>query len=305
MPIEIDIIICTEPGELESKSLMLINSIRKWGGELKNANIYSYSPRNLGELHYKTIQYFQDYSVNFNNEILNNEFQNYPLANKPIVCSYHEMNSKADLIIFIDSDSFFLEAPWTIPKLLHGQISLRPVDVINIGADINLSNANGAYWQSIYSLLGVEPHRTVNSTICNSEIFEYYNSGFIISTQSNGLFQRWKSNFIDVMRLGHEPTNGTFFIEQSVLSATISSMNLDVIPLSKYLNVPVHIKRKFSNFTYQIDDVNQISHLHYHDVFSREEKFQIFEKIFSSHSQIDLIINDLKKFDFLDFTRRH
>lgn len=268
---KIEIIICTESGYLEAQSKLLIYSIRKFGGIIKDADIFSYKPRKGKSLKKSTIAFFEKYNVVNNDLELNRDYPNYPLANKPIVCAHREELSLADILIFLDSDAFFLHSPDFITNIKPGQLFMRPVDVKNIGTDILFSDTNGGYWQKLYNELGVHNHRTINTTVDNKEILEYYNSGMIVSTVSNGLFKNWKINFDRVMSMKLKPNQGLFFVEQSVLSATISEMKLKVSPLPKEFNFPIHMSENVKNPSYLIDRLSDVGHVHYHKIFKNKE----------------------------------
>lgn len=292
----IEIIICTESGYLEAQSKLLIYSIRKFGGIIKNADIYSYNPRKGKPLNKSTIKFFEEHKVK-NIEIhLNKDYINYAFANKPIVCAHREKLTKADVLIFLDSDTFFLKSPDFISDIKAGELFMRPVDSKGIGTDKQFTDDNASYWKNIYKNIGVKNHKTINTTLDNKEILEYYNAGMIITHVSNGLFKKWKLNFDKIMSKKIKPKLGIFFVEQSVLSATISSMSLLVNPLPKEFNCPIHLIQNIKNPSYSIDKISDIKHVHYHKIFNNKEGVNPLYEEFSKFENGSIINNKLKEF---------
>jgi len=313
---KIEIIICTENGYLEAMSKLLVYSIRHFGGILKDAHIFSYKPRKGKALKKSTIAFFEKHHVNYIDLQLNKKYANYPLANKPIICAHRENQSNSDVLIFLDSDAFFLNYPVFLQNINRGEVLIRPVHTLNIGSDKFFSSPNGEYWKGLYHELRVSRHETVFTTIDNKEILEYYNSGMVISQVSNGLFQNWHNNFEKVMDLNLIPNQGRFFVEQSVLSATISAMDLNVKILPKEYNCPVHLMDNCQNPAFKIDDFRDLVHIHYHKVFMDSNGVNpFFEKLneFKEGALINekivkfgVLIGVLKKtqYDFADRVRR-
>ena len=75
-----EIIICTEKGILESKSKLLVYSIRKFGGRFKDIPIFSYQPRKDFKISNDTISFFKKNNVEIIDLDLNKEYKNYSLA---------------------------------------------------------------------------------------------------------------------------------------------------------------------------------------------------------------------------------
>lgn len=265
---KIEIIICTEAGHLEAQAKLLIYSIRKYSGILKDATIYSYKPRLGKALAKSTLDFFSENNVVFRDVLLNTKYKNYPLANKPLVCAYHEKNSTADVLLFLDSDTYFLQSPDFLYALKPDSLFIRPVDDKIVGSNADFSDENGSYWRQMYEALGVTETKTICTTIDNQEILAYYNSGFVATSTKIGLFQKWCRNFEHMMHLKLMPPKGVFFVEQSVLSATIVAMKIKVQEIPKAFNFPLHQAHRAKNPNYIMPDFSEIGHVHYHKIYT-------------------------------------
>lgn len=263
-PASLEIVICTEKGALEEMSCLLVASIRSLPYPWNKTPIYSYQPRKSFEISDKTRDFFKRYNVHFSDFNLNQDFIEYPLANKPIVCAYHESVSKADRLLFIDSDTIFINPPVLLEQL-QGDVKIRPVDLCTnkMPTDKNFSSGDATYWSSLYKLLKIERRETVISTIDNQEILEYYNSGFVCVNRKKQVFSRWLENFKSVMAERLVPDNGQYFVEQTTFSATVAQMNLKVDILPKDYNFPVsyYIKKWRGFYPFSLGDR---VHIHYH-----------------------------------------
>lgn len=276
----IEIIICTERGPLEGMSKLLVWSLRNNGGSFSNIPIYTYMPRNYNQkLSNETLSFFEQNEVVIIDEILNKKYTSYPLANKPLSCAHRESNTKADYLIFLDSDSLFLSEPYLFSNLVVSDFFVNPVDFNTIGTNSTFSRGEYQYWSSLYKMLNVKRRRSVKTTVDKERILEYYNSGFIISKTSRGIFNHWLENFERVMASSLRPDRGVFFVEQSVLSATISQLEIEVTPLGKYYNFPVdsYNKRWSGFYPYSLSSA---IHVHYHKtLFNRLHRIRFLKKL--------------------------
>ena len=273
-----EIIICTEEGHLEKMAKLLVYSIRNLTGEFRNTPIYSYQPRKNNKVSKETKKFFEDNDVNLIDEPLNTKYNYYPLANKPLACAHREKLSTAKYLLFLDTDTFFLDEPNIYNRLNNIDIALNPVDFNNIGTDINFSSGEKDFWKSLYNLLDIQSRKIVKTNVDKKYVLEYYNSGFILSKKENLLFSRWWKNFDFIMSKKIKPKKGLFFLEQSVFSATVAQMNLDLAQLGKNYNYPLDsYSRKWRGlFPFSLKNVK---HVHYHKLFKDSRRNPINRKL--------------------------
>jgi hypothetical protein len=111
MSLSIAFIACTEPGNLENQSSLLFRSIRTFGGAFRNAPIHSFQPRGGDSLNSETLKLFGELDVIHHEEELNTDFTRFPQTNKVFACAWAEKNLREDLLVFLDSDTVFLNEP--------------------------------------------------------------------------------------------------------------------------------------------------------------------------------------------------
>ncbi len=273
------IILCTEPGVLEGMSQLLAKSIRQFGGRLKDVSIYSIQPREPGSLSSQTIEVFKEYNVQHEHVRLNEKYSDYGFANKVVACDHYARNLSEDYLLFLDSDHVVFNDLRDLVNGPEADVRMRVVNLKGIGTDGNDENAT--YWKALYERLGVEKKAYINTGIGNQRILSYYNGGLIFGRRASGLFQQWKTNFEQIMDSDLRPDEGLFFVEQSTLSATISSMALSVkeLPVTYNYSPETHFHLAQSNAQLTLD---QIHTFHYHRLFrppnkvNLQEDFEVF-----------------------------
>jgi hypothetical protein len=262
----IEIIICTESGYLEPLSKLLAYSLRNFGGKLSHIPIYSYKPRRGPSLAKDTIKFFEQNQVEFIDLVLNKKYADKPYANKLVACNHREKNTNADILIFLDSDTFFLAQPDEFLNMGATDALLRPAGFNNVGTPKSFANDDGEHWKKLYGLLNVRRIREVTTTIDNQKILEYYNSGVIVTNTKNDLFKHWKDNYEKAVEMKLIPRRSVF-LDQTVLSATVAQLELNVKHLGKYYNCPIHRIANSQNELYKLNDFENVVLVHYHKIF--------------------------------------
>lgn len=265
MSIPLAFIICTEPGRLEAQSLMLATSIRKFCGNLKDTPIYSFHPRVGEPISQQTQAAFAALQVIHQQIPINQEFHEYYLANKPLVCAYAEQNIDAEILVFLDSDKCLFAEPteFLLPK--NCNVRVRPEYGQGIGST-GSQDPQEWYWQKLYQVLGVKREIFVNTPIGNKRIRAYWNSGLVAVRRSAGIFTAWKENFTKVMHLDITPPQGIYFVEQSVLSVTLCALadNVEHFSLNYSYPLPLHNRLSPELRLQKWDDITSI---HYFNLF--------------------------------------
>ncbi|MEH2463785.1 hypothetical protein [Nostoc sp.] len=265
MSIPIAFIICTEPGRLEGQSLMLAESIRKFCGELKNTPIYSFHPRVGEPISKQTQQAFETLQVTHQQVPINQEFHEYYLANKPLVCAYAEQYIDAEILVFLDSDKCFFYEPNEFLLPVNCNIRIRPEYGQGIGST-GLRDPQEWYWQKLYEVLNVKREVFVETPIGNKKIRAYWNSGLVAVRRSAGIFTVWKENFEKVMRMNITPPQGIYFVEQSVLSVTLCSLEENIFHFSSAYSYPLPLHNRLSKES-RLKAWDDIVSIHYFNLF--------------------------------------
>jgi len=263
-------VICTEKGNLELYSLLLCESIRKFGGKLSTANIYSFQPRKGTEVSNKTLSKFKELRVTHITEHLNVDFEDYPFSNKIFACKYVEDNFKEEeVIIFLDSDKIIVNPPSEIYEF-NQIIGVRPVEKKGIGFS-SISDDNYNYWQSLEEKFDFKFTNFIQTTVTREDVNPYWNAGFIVGKTNNNVWNLWHETFLSLMSNSLIPKQGKTFMDQVALSIIIEKhFKNETILLNENYNVPCFSKNLIPNIS-----SNSVS-IHYHKLFANSYEEDIF-----------------------------
>ncbi len=255
-------VICTEPGRLESESMLLAASIRKFGGAASDWPILSYQPRATGPLAPRTMQVFEQLDVTHRQVILNTEFTDFPLANKPLSAAHIADTLEYENLVLLDGDKIFLAEPTLLLPPMKKPAAVRPVHKKIMGT--TGTDENAQLWKELYEAFGLTSRRRVNTTLHGENIQAYWNSGLVAAQTSSGLFQRWSELLQQVLR-SEWKQRLSYFAEQIALAMAIDSLELDVEelpPAYNYPGVPGQLGPNGVRLGW-----NDLVTLHYHKIF--------------------------------------
>ena len=205
--------------------------------------------------------------------VLNTQYPNYPLANKPILCEYAEREIDADILVFLDSDLVFFSEPKEFLLPLGYDVGIRPEHHKMIGSE-GASDSNDEYWQYLYHLAGVKnDHRFVTTTVDQKRIRAFWNSGLVAVRRGAGIFTAWKQTVEKLLEVGATINQKNFYYEQSALSATICALESDVWQFSPGYNYPIHSHNQMSEGERR-SNFDQVICIHDHLFRSRKEKYR-------------------------------
>ena len=266
---DLSFIICTEHGDLESKSLLLAESIRNFGGKYKNSPIYSFQPRKGLSISDTTKKIFEKLNVVHCEIDLNKNYPDYPLANKPYTADYAERNIETEILVFCDSDQVVLQAPSALLLSSEYDVGINPVEVKNIGTD-GERDENLEYWLKLYQIADVKTNSFVRTSVTNEKILSYWNSGLVAVRREKKIFNLWRELFDDVMKKELFPRTGRNFVEQSTLSTVIARLGIRVIQLPATYNYPLPYHDKLSKDK-RAANLDELHTLHYHAFFKARD----------------------------------
>ena len=269
-------IICTEAGKLEKKSRLFVESLRNFGGILAKTNVYSISPREKkSQLSERTRTFFKEQNVIHEAVNVNSKYPDYSMANKIYSAAYYENKLTEDLLVFCDSDLLILNSldELLIPK--SKDVAFRVVARKNVGSDGKDTNAD--YWKSLYKILGVNKISFV-TTALGERIFSYFDGGLIVAKKKIGFFNQWKENFEKVMKCGLEPDQGIYFLEQTLIGATYSQMDLNAKKLPISYNYPLLRHHDLLSLGLHLS-IQEINMLHYHRAFDAPKSINVAEHL--------------------------
>ena len=267
------IIIVIEQGDLEQKTKLLIESIRTFGGEIKDAHIWTVKPRRGKSLTDETIRFLKEKKVEYIDIDLNKKWYLYGFANKIYASAYIEQKFGAtyETLVFLDCDTLVVNS---VEKniLANGiNVAIKPAEekFIEISRDDEIT----PFWEMIFHICNVNPDDvwTVTTTVDQKKILACFNAGVIFTRAKTKLFQKWLANFNRLMldaRVYQLIYTEFYLLEQAILAATIvKTLKVEQVKLldNRY-NFPFHFYDRIP----EQDKFKDIKILHYHHLFQED-----------------------------------
>ena len=214
-------VVCVERGALESQALLLVRSLRRFGGRFREAPVHAFSPRSGREPRAATVARLEELGVFHHPRPLNQDFRGYVYANKILACARAEDLLAEDLLVFLDTDTLFTGEPGDLD--LPAGIDFAALPVANARmASQGPGDRNEAYWRGVYRLCGVNGEPFVRAVIDERRIRAYFNSGLVAVRRGAGLFGRWRDDFLRLMQAGHtDGPPGLAGMDEVALAATL------------------------------------------------------------------------------------
>src|SRR5262249_54874240 len=98
------VVVCVEAGKLEHQATRLIESLRRWGGDLGKAPILAVKPRLGPPLTRDTLAAFDRYNVRFVSRLRTDRYEWYHYLNKLYALRWAEELAATDCITLMDCD---------------------------------------------------------------------------------------------------------------------------------------------------------------------------------------------------------
>ena len=256
---EIAFLICVERGRLESEALLLIESLRAWGGAWADAPVYAFAPRPGHHPEPQTIERIEGLGATFVGEPLVERFEEYPTFNKVAVAAWAERELDHEVLVFTDTDAVFTGAP---EELATGDwlVAARPVDRRIAGS--KGKGKGEPYWQRMYEALGVRSEPFVRTAVGQMEIRAYWNSGLIAARRSAGLFVAWEQALAHLFDTGVVFERWPHFMDQLSWAGVTADIHERIRVLSEAYNYPLRHRQTLAPEAAQLD-LDEIVHMHY------------------------------------------
>jgi hypothetical protein len=273
MSVPIAFVMCTEGGQLEQESLLMVESFRRFCGGLKDSPIYSFQVREKNDVSATTIAALASFEVEHRKVVLNTKYPDYPLANKPLLCAYAEEKIDAEILVFLDSDLVFFSEPKEFLLSPEYDVGIRPEHHKMIGSE-GENDPNDEYWQRLYQIAGVKnQERFVTTTVDRKKIRAFWNSGVVAVRRKAGIFTAWKETIEQLIEEGATIDQKNFYYEQSALSATICAKAQNIYSFPPGYNYPIHSHNLIID-SERMTNCEEIVCIHDHFFRERKESYR-------------------------------
>jgi hypothetical protein len=258
-PQPVAFLICVEHGRLESEAVLLMESLREWGGALADAPVYAFAPRPGLQPEPATTERLRSLGATVVDEPLVDRFAEIPTFNKVSVSAWAERNLGHEFLVFTDTDTVFLGEP---AELAGGDwvAAVRPVDRRIAGS--KGKGRNEPFWRKMYAELGVTEEPFTETTVGQMRIRAYWNTGLIAVRRSAGLFTAWEEALGRLFDAEIVQKRWPQFMDQLSWAGVTANLHERVRMLSDAYNYPLRHRQALVPAARDLD-LAEIVHLHY------------------------------------------
>ncbi len=227
-PFPLSFVCCVESGPLEAQTVRMIESLRTWGGALRNAEILAVTPRGGCPLLPSTHAVFRTHGVRHIRERVDPRYAWFGLMNKPKAILVAEREASHDCIVWLDSDTLVLGEPGAV-RLEAGEAFAACPNEKNAGTSGPADPYDG-YWKAICELVGLSlddlPWVTTEET--GERIRCYFNSGVFAFRKGRGLGRHYFDVIVEILDSDvRHPDAGVFYSEQIGLGLAMLRAGLE------------------------------------------------------------------------------
>lgn len=252
-------LLCVEHGRLENESILLLESLRRWGGEAADAPVYAFAPRAGLEPEAETIARLEELGATMVIDPLVERFADIPTFNKVTISAWAERELDHEILVFTDTDAIFLNEP---TELLEGDwdAAVRPVDRRVAGS--KGKGKHEPFWKKMYAELGVKSEPYVETTVGQMRIRAYWNSGLVAARRASGLFGAWERTLERLFDAGIVQKRWPQFMDQLSWAGVTADLGERLRVLSSAYNYPLRHRQALAAHARDLD-LDRIVHIHY------------------------------------------
>ncbi|HEV8631314.1 MAG TPA: sulfotransferase, partial [Thermoanaerobaculia bacterium] len=274
-------VLCIEGNETRDQALLLIESIRAFGGGLAASEILAVAPRQGLGVDADTRARLEALGASYHEEPLNRVCPEYGSANRVYAAAWAAEVCDAEVLFVLDSDTLVLGEPEPLGTACD--LAVRPVDVKG-STTTGAGDPFDGYWRSLCELASasIDALPFVATVFDGLRVRASYNGGYSVVRRSSGILQRTAELFTRSVAADLRPHEGhsghrlfasTGYVSdraneywgsvQAALSIAAWSTTRRVRLLGRRYNVPLHMLADAAHWTEDWRDLHPL-HVHYH-----------------------------------------
>lgn len=235
----------------ETNTLLLVESIRSFAGELANNPIWVFTPESSKDLSKPILDRFEDLEIKLNTFVMDESKLPFFFADtiQAIALAESMAERSTTLLAWQDSNTLVLNEPKEFLLLDTKSLGYRPVHHTLIGS--RYDTPLDPFWTQIYKSCQVPQDRVfpMVTHVDATEIRPYFNAGILITRPTNRLFRIWHDTFVELygktecQQFYQQDKRYEIFVHQAALSGVILSLfpTEELQELSNTYNYPLHL----------------------------------------------------------------
>jgi hypothetical protein len=254
---EVEFALIAETGPLEAQALLLVESLRRYGGRHARAKVTVVSPRPARRPSVQTVRALRRLDAEYLPLEIDGPCPDYPTSWRVHSLATLERRPGPAVLVQLDSDAVFLGDVG--PLCADAPASARPVDVKGMGST-GPGDDYEAYWVALCELAGVDVDALpfVRATVDGARVRATHNGGFVAARRGCGLFALAEELFRRSVDAGLRPHAGRglnvkagvgdvgptgsewWGSAQAVVAVAAAALGFAIGPLDAGVNVPMH-----------------------------------------------------------------
>ena len=238
------------PGHSVLSTLMLISSIREFGGALADSPVWVLFPESLGDFSENEHVKFKDLDVKLIPYDVEDHALKFPFAARVQAAAIAEEMSlgKTELLTWLDSDTLVITEPKELMLSPDKALGYRPVHHKLLG--LAWDEQPDSFWALIYQHCQASPQKEFPMmTHVGEKIRPYFNAGIFVVRPENGLLTRWWQVFQSCYQLPNflpfyeKNSLYAIFMHQAVFTGVLLNMldPAEMQELRPNINYPLHL----------------------------------------------------------------
>ena len=235
----------------ETNALLLIESIRDFGGALAESPIWCLTPQPDKHLSMRFMGRITELGVTIVPLDIDSDVLHFFFAGDIHAAAVAESMAieQTDLLVWLSSNTIVLQEPTDFLLAQNKSLGYRPVHHINIGSlyDSTLD----FFWTLVYQYCRVPEDRIfpMQTHVDGLIIRPYFNAGIVVTRPEKHLFRAWRELFFDVYQkpklkeIYEQDQRYRIFAHQAILSGIILSnlTSREMQELPRTYNYPLHL----------------------------------------------------------------
>ncbi len=239
---DVTFIACVESGPLETQTVLMAESLRRWGGRFAECPVLAITPRKGAPLRPDTREAFDRLGVAWISFDYQHEADWYGPMNKPVALAHGEELATTGTVVWMDSDTLVVGEPEQLELGRDADFaaipSSRRLDVASDG-----KNEHEPFWRAMLEWHGFDPSSYPFIPAQTGEtgpIRMYWQGGVFAYRRSSGLGETHLSRSLSQIRSRIASRHsGAYFSEQTSLALAVHEKRLRhrVLPASHNLMI--------------------------------------------------------------------
>jgi hypothetical protein len=263
----ISFVCCVESGYLESQTVRLVQSVRKFGGRFANVPLIAVTPRFGPPLSKDTRNVFQTYGVKHIRPAGSQQYAWFNFFNKPMAVVSAEEHISTESVAFLDSDLLIVKEPEQLELATDEDFLAFPVECKEMGTT-GPGDPYEELWRASCKVAEIElealPWITTAQT--RERVRLYFNSGLFVYRRGSGVAQEYLRLCRELLDSGVGTNAKGYalgFKEMVSIGFAVMTLGLKWRPLPYSYNYVM--SRGTHEHWYSLESLKDARIVHYHD----------------------------------------